>query len=161
VIGDWQGFFAAQAGVFAALTGLVFVALSINLKEILDGPGLTGRAAEAIVILVEPVLTGMAGLLPHQSAAALGAELLVVGVSGWAMISLILVSGRVALRQRSAVEVVTRLAMVQVTSLLMVVAGVLLTTGVEGGLYWQAAGAAACLVTGIFEAWVLLVEILR
>jgi hypothetical protein len=42
VIGDWETFFAAQVGASAALAGLVFVALSINLKEILDLPGLPG-----------------------------------------------------------------------------------------------------------------------
>ncbi len=51
------------AGVFAALTGLVFVALSMNLKEILSLPGVPGRALEAIVILVEPVLVGLTALL--------------------------------------------------------------------------------------------------
>ena len=67
------GFFGAQAAAFAALTGLVFVALSINLKTILDTPGTSGRAGEALVLLVAPVLLGLAGLMGHQPLRALGA----------------------------------------------------------------------------------------
>ena len=73
MIADWNSFFTAQAGAFAALTGLVFVALSINLKEILSSPGLPGRAGEAVIVLVTPVLVGLSGLLPHQSARAASA----------------------------------------------------------------------------------------
>jgi hypothetical protein len=40
-MGPWQTLFATQAGVGAALTGLVFVALSINLKQILALPSAT------------------------------------------------------------------------------------------------------------------------
>ena len=69
VITDWNGYFTAQAGAFAALTGLVFVALSNNLKKILESPGLPGRAGEAVILLVEPVLIGLLGLLPHQARA--------------------------------------------------------------------------------------------
>ena len=58
MVGDWSTFFAAQVGAGAALTGLVFVALSINLKQILAFPGLPSRAAEAIILLMQPVLIG-------------------------------------------------------------------------------------------------------
>ena len=64
--------------------GLVFVALSINLKTILDTPGTSGRAGEALILLVAPVLLGLAGLMGHQPLRALGAEWLVVGAVAWA-----------------------------------------------------------------------------
>ena len=41
-----------QAGASAALAGLLFVAISINLDRILNCRGLPGRAGEAIVLLV-------------------------------------------------------------------------------------------------------------
>ena len=43
----------------------------------------------------------------------------------------------------------------------VIVAGSLLVGGSTSGLYWQAAGIALCLVIGILDGWVLLVEILR
>jgi modulator of FtsH protease len=160
-IGDWAGFFGAQAAAFAALTGLVFVALSINLKTILDTPGTSGRAGEALILLVAPVLLGLAGLMGHQPLRALGAEWLVVGVVAWAAVSVILVSGRQAIRSRPWREAVTRVAGAEGAVLSVIVAGSLLAGGSTSGLYWQAAGIGLCLVTGILDGWVLLVEILR
>ena len=80
VIGGWETFFAAQAGASAALAGLVFVALSINLRDILEHPGLlTGRAAEAIILMVQPVFVGLVVLIPNQGMRTLGFELLILG----------------------------------------------------------------------------------
>jgi modulator of FtsH protease len=53
-VGAWQTLFATQAGVGAALTGLVFVALSINLKQILALPSLAAQAGEALLLLLPP-----------------------------------------------------------------------------------------------------------
>jgi modulator of FtsH protease len=161
MISGWSTFFAAQTGAFAALTGLVFVALSINLKEILNAPGLPGRAGEAIIVLVEPVLVGLAGLLPHQSTRSVGVELLVIGVAGWGAVTAILVRGRGAMSLRPANERATRIVAVQGGTLPVITAGALLTAGVASGLYWQAAGTGVLLVAGMVGAWVLLVEILR
>jgi hypothetical protein len=51
---QWHDFFLAQAGAAGVLTGLVFVGVSINLQKIVSEPGsgLTGRAAEALIVLV-------------------------------------------------------------------------------------------------------------
>jgi hypothetical protein len=161
VITDWHDFFVAQTGAFAALTGLVFVALSINLKQILSSPGLPGRAGEAVTVLVEPVLIGLVCLLPLQSVRALGAELLVIAVAGWVVVSTILVTARRALRARPLHQVVIRIVLVQSATLLIVVAAAVLLTGRVSGLYWVAAGTGVCLVVGLTNAWVLLIEILR
>ena len=161
MISDWNELFGAQAAAFAALTGLVFVALSINLKEILEQPGLSGRAAEAVVVLVEPVFIGLVGLLPHQCVRTLGGELLVIGVSSWALTTLLVIRNWHAVRERPPHEMATRLILVEVATLLIVAGAALLTAGHQSGLYWETAGAGVCLVTGLVDGWVLLVEILR
>jgi hypothetical protein len=40
----WESFFVAQVGASAAVAGLVFVGVSINLDKILKYAGLPGRA---------------------------------------------------------------------------------------------------------------------
>jgi hypothetical protein len=42
----WDNFFVAEVGAAAALSGLLFVAVSINLTRILAIPHLPARAAE-------------------------------------------------------------------------------------------------------------------
>jgi hypothetical protein len=44
---EWHDFFLAQAGAAGGLAGLVFVAVSINLQEIVSEPGsgLPGRGS--------------------------------------------------------------------------------------------------------------------
>ena len=69
--------------------------------------------------------------------------------------------GRTVIGERPKHQVLIRIAGPQAATLLLVVAGALLAAGAVDGLYWQAAGVAACLVVGIADAWVLLVEILR
>jgi hypothetical protein len=160
-IAQWTGFFGAETAAFAALTGLVFVALSINLKTILELPGASGRAGEALIVLVEPVLLGLAGLIRHQGKEALGAEWLVIGFLGGMATTTILLRGSRAMAERTFTEVATRVTGVLGANLLVVLAALILLTGSLNGLYLQAASVAFCLFAGITDAWVLLVEILR
>jgi hypothetical protein len=48
-ISEWNTLLSVRAGAAATLTGLVFVAVSINLSKILTFPGLPGRAAESLL----------------------------------------------------------------------------------------------------------------
>ena len=49
---EWHDLFVAIAGAAAALTGLLFVAVSINLKQILAFPTLPTRAAETLSVMI-------------------------------------------------------------------------------------------------------------
>ena len=59
---EWESLFVAEAGASAALAGLLFVALSINLERILKGSGLPGRAGEAIVLLLTVLVVSTFGV---------------------------------------------------------------------------------------------------
>ena len=75
-ISAWKDLFVASVGAAAALAGLVFVAISINIARILKYKGLPERALQTVLLLLSIVLVSIIGLIPGQSRIALGAELL-------------------------------------------------------------------------------------
>lgn len=158
---DWANFFVAEVGASAALSGLVVVAISINLVRILEIEALPARAAEALVILVSVLVLTSIGLMPGQPAAVFGAEMLAIGLL------MFVVTGVIQWRSPTDAHIPQwrrniRPVMTAAASLPIVVGGVLILLGAaSGGLYWIAAGVVLSLITGVFNAWVLLIEIMR
>ena len=72
----WHDFFLGTIGAAAALTGLLFVAISINLDQILKYAGPPGRAAGTLDMLVSALIVSGFALALGQSSRVLGAILL-------------------------------------------------------------------------------------
>jgi len=160
IIAEWANFFAAEAESAATLTGLVIVAVSINQARIIETQGLPGRAVETLSMLFSIVLTGTFGLVPGQSEPALGGELLGTATILWLTIVTIEArTGRGPGEPRWSKPM--RIAVGQIASLPMAIAGATLIAGTGGGLYWLLPAVICCLVGSMFNAWVLLVEIMR
>ena len=159
----WDNFFVAEAGAAAALSGLVFVAVSISLRTILDSRHLRARASETLLTFLAVLGVATCGLIPDQSAAALGAEILALGGLLW------FVAMRRHLRAYRDPELDAkarrwlwiRIVGGQASSLPFVIAGMSLFMGHERELVWIAPGTLASFAAGAFNAWVLLVEIQR
>jgi hypothetical protein len=156
---EWTDLFVAAAGASAALAGLVFVAVSINIERILALEGVPDRALQALIQLLAVVVLSLLVLAPGQSNVALGLELLAVGlplslVSGWLI-------GRALQPTGSTSPLDPRRAMAAAGTVPFVVSGVSLIVEAGGGIYWVLAGGIGALVGGVLNAWVLLVEILR
>src|SRR5215467_11713445 len=84
----WLGFGEALAAVAGALTGLLFVALSVKGEALTASRRLSSRAAQTLVLFMTSVLIAVLLVAP-QPRAALGAELLAVAVvSGTALLVL-------------------------------------------------------------------------
>jgi len=76
----WVPFFTAMIAAAAGLTGLLFVAVSINLDRILKAARfLPARAAETLATLLLVVVSSALALVP-QSTRLLGLEILIVVV---------------------------------------------------------------------------------
>jgi len=156
---DWTALFAASGGASAALTGLLFVAVSVNIERILEVAGLPERALQTLLMLLSAVIISLLVLIPGQSPAALGVELLVAAVASGVALGRLLVTSEPALRQYSPTGV--QVAIVLPGTLLFVIGALSLLTGTGGGLYWIVGGIIASIVGASANAWVLLVEILR
>jgi modulator of FtsH protease len=163
---EWHDFLLAQAGAAGVLTGLVFVGVSINLQQIVSqtGSGLPGRAAEALILLVAVLTASVLLLVPGQGTMLIGVEMLVVGLAAWAWISAIqldrLRSWR-AMRADLRRPFVLRVAVSQIATLPLIIAGIAVLASGLGGLYWFVAGTVFAILAALFDAWVLLVEINR
>ena len=157
---EWSDLFVATAGASAALAGLVFVAVSINIQRILEFPGLPERALETILLLVAVLLVSIVGLIPGQSHVALGLELLVVSLTiGAAIVRLPTVGGDPKAEKRRWLWSRWSIRIAAIVPLAVAAVTVLAESG--GGLYWLVAGIAFAVTGAIANAWVLLVEILR
>jgi hypothetical protein len=159
--GAWHDFGVAAAGSSAALAGLVFVAVSINLDRILAYPWLPDRVAETVVLLVAVLVESLLLLAPGQSRVALGAEVIAVAAVTWAAVTATHVRLRHHRTEMVAAQRRARIVAGQLASLPAVVAGASLLAHAGGGIYWLFAGITLSVLAAVFNAWVLLIEIAR
>jgi hypothetical protein len=159
-IAEWKDFFVAVSGASAALAGLLFVALSINLARIVELPGIADRAGETLISLGSVLVAALLGLVP-QSPVAFGFELLFVASLAWWVPTRFHIR---AVRLRlydTAYHGFLRVLFAQVATLPLGIGAVSFLLRRGGGLYWLAAGLILPLMVSMFNAWVLLVEIMR
>ena len=157
---EWTDFFVAGAGASAALAGLVFVAVSINVERILQFKGLPDRALATVLLLLSVVLVSLIGLIPGQGRSALAAELF--GVSLVLALTILWLTGPGrADHDRSLAHMASHWLLMAFGTIPLVIGAVSLFAEAGGGLYWIAAGVILATVGAVANAWVLLVEILR
>ena len=155
----WHEFFIGTIGAAAALTGLLFVAISINLEQILKYPQLPGRAAATLGMLVSALVVSGFGLAPRQSNSTLGIE--IATVAAVAATQAVWVSvGKQTPAEPTSWQI-EHLATLLLPSIASIVGGVTLIAGAGGGFYWVMAGILLTFVSASINAWVLLVEIKR
>ena len=155
----WSDFFVAAAGASAALAGLLFIGISINLGRILEINGLPSRAALSLMVLANAMVVSLTLLGPNRTGTGLGVLVLLVGGLGWIGTSVVLWHGRAVETARH--HGLRWLISTELATLPFIVGGISLIAGAGGGLYWVQAGVIVSVAVGLLNAWVLLVEILR
>jgi len=161
----WGEFFLAAAGATAALSGLFFVGLSVNIKTLLDidkrggAHFLTGRSVETLVALLNVLVISLVALTPTIPPGVLAAFILLVaaesGISPGRLIQA--ANGQSELGKATLFRLITGMSL----TLSLFISGITLAAGTGGGLLWLPASFVLAIFVAAVNAWVLLVEVLR
>jgi hypothetical protein len=166
----WHDLFVASAGAAAALAGLIIVAMSVNIKEIIAIKSMPARGGTSIAALVLIVVVSIGALIPVQPNWMLGLESIVFGLAALAFA----VDSTVRLvqegrgygsggRRRPLSNIIVNGGTSILQLVPFVIGGAVLAAGgaADAGLPWIAAGMMLVFIGAVVNAWVMLVEILR
>ncbi len=131
---SWQVFYAAVVGAAATLTGLLFVALSLNLRAILQEAA--HRARETFGGLVGLLVLALVVLIPGQSFLWLGTELIVGSLIYLAYGVRLQVQTMRRLPIGRRARWMARIALLNLGTLLILWSGLSLMLQRLSGLYW-------------------------
>jgi hypothetical protein len=153
----WLSFGEALAAVAGALTGLLFVALSVKGAVLAASPSIRSRATQTLVLFMTSVLIAVLLVAP-QPPAALGWELLSVAVAAGGI--LFILDRRAGHDSDQGVaRYLERFSPNAITAVLVGVAGLTFLLKAGGGLYWLIPAAVASLLGGVVNAWLFLVKV--
>ncbi len=153
----WVDFGEALAAVAGALTGLLFVAVSVKGPALAASMSLRSRAAQTLVLFIVSVLIAVFLVAPQPSAAL-----------GWELVAMAVVSGITLLvldrraghsTDKGVARYIERFSPNTITAVMVAVAGVTLLAKTGGGLYWLIPAALASLLGGVVNAWLFLVTV--
>ncbi len=164
----WSEFNVAMVGATAALAGLLIVAMSVNIGEIMKTATLPSRAAAAIATLVVAIVATALGLVPSQPHWLYGVEVLAATlIACWLEVHAI----RTIIGEpgTNAGERVAKSTVGLLPLAAFLTGSVLLIVGGAGGgaavvvagLAFIATGSLLAVATAILYAWIVLVEVLR
>jgi hypothetical protein len=153
----WRDFGGAVASLAGALTGLLFVAVSLKSEVLARSRSLASRAAQTLVLFMTPAIAAVVLVAP-QPGSALGAELLATAaVSGAAVFILDRRAGHDPVS--GVARYIERASPNTITAVLTGIAGLSFLLKVGGGLYWMIPAVLAGLVGGVINAWLFLVRV--
>ena len=158
MLDSWNDFFVMVGGGTAALAGLIFVAMAVNLEVILRNATHKNRAINMLSGFTAVFMACGLALISHQSLRALGAEWLTL----WIIATVIFIRGYVVAIRAGMSSIglnAARLAGGTACYLAEVVAAVLLIVGCGAGLYVAAMAAVVLFAFLISGAWLLMVGI--
>jgi hypothetical protein len=153
----WRDFGVTVAGLAGALTGLLFVAVSIKSEALARSRSLSSRAAQTLTLFMTAAIAAIVLVAP-QPGSALGAELLALAAVSGAV--LVVLDQRAGHDQDSRVARYIEIASPNlVTDVLVGLAGLTFLVKVGGGLYWMIPAVVASLVGGVINAWLFLIKV--
>jgi len=151
---DWQGFAEMSGGASGALTGLLFVAVSLNASRIAGHQGLRASAAQTLTLFIAPLVVAAVLLTPDQPDWALGAELIAIGlVASWILLGFRRVQHGLTDDDKQLIAIFNRRGPNVMVMLLFVASGIVLACDQPSGLYLLLPATVVALVSGVLNAW--------
>ena len=158
---EWHDFYVMTGGAAAALTGLLFVAMSLHAREIMAERFFSNRAVGTLMSLASQLLISGAVLVPGQPLWVVGAE-----VEAAALFFLAFILRQIQTRSANVPAIAstwTHRLMELVGGTVWIVlfnaAGISLLFRVGGGFYLLAAVMFFMFAWNIYLAWVLITEV--
>lgn len=156
----WLEFGVAAAGATAALAGLLIVAMSVNVKQILASKALVHGARSTIASLVLAIVTSLLLLIPGQSLLLLGIEVLVLSAPAVGIqIQSVLTQSRTASEGITAGVLAFIIAFAVLQYAPFLIGAVLLLFSLAAGVWLLAVGVVIIVIASLVNAWVLLLEV--
>jgi hypothetical protein len=157
----WNEFFIAAGGAAGALTGLMFVGVSVNLAKILSIANLPNRALLSLILLLNILIVSILMLVPGQSLHAVGIEVLIIGGIVWAATFIIDTNILHKKEKRYKGLYLFNILINQISVVPYIVAGIVLLKADAQGFYWMVPAIVFSFIKAVLDAWVLLIEINR
>jgi hypothetical protein len=160
-INEWHDFFIAMTGSAAALTGLIFVGVSINITKILSLPKLPDRALLSLILLLNILVVSSLILIPQQSYLLIGYEIFTIAILVYSVVTKMDIgiyrNTPTAYKRQYFVSVIFN----QLSVLPYLTSGIATLMYGEKGIYWIVPGIILSFIKAVIDAWVLLIEINR
>lgn len=141
----WQNFYIMIGTANAAITGLLFVALSLHLKQILAHTVYRPRAIVVLVVLTTQIVISAIVLAPQPR-----------DLMGWEILALNVFFLVLNVRYRAPARITAGSALTIAIRVIYVLASVSLITGVGGGFYVLGGILTLTVVRSISNCWTLL-----
>ena len=158
---EWTDFYLAVASASAALTGLIFVGVSINLTKILSIQGLVDRALLSLLLLLTVLVLSILFLVPGLTTETAGIAVLVIGILSWLVIFRLDLSNIKSKQKQHKRQYLFNMLIDQMATTCFVLSGIAMIASWPMGTYWIVPAILISVVKAVFDGWALLVEINR
>lgn len=154
----WGTFASISGGAAAALTGLLFVAVSIRIASVAQSQELRNRAAQTLTLFGTVLIVSVLLAIPGQAYRTLGAELVVLAVLTGAGLYILDRRAKGGTSNQAIAPILDVVSPNTLTSVLLA-AGTVLLLGERAGLYVLVAPVLAAFGGGIASTWLFLTKI--